>query len=172
MLVNAISQELLKSKVKYDPETGLFSWIKGSRAGKAGAIAGSLTKYGYIRFWIGEKIYMAHRLAWLYVHGYMPENAIDHINGIRDDNRMSNLQEVSRACNNAKCSRKPKPSGLPRCITSRGGKFRFQTGFNNEVVTGKTRETLEEAINDREEFWKKRFSHHLEEDGCKMIIDQ
>lgn len=43
---------------------------------------------------------MAHRLAWLYVHGRWPIADIDHINGIRDDNRFTNLREASRAENN------------------------------------------------------------------------
>lgn len=43
--------------------------------------------------------YKAHRLAWLYVYGYFPENDIDHINRMKDDNSIANLREVSRQCN-------------------------------------------------------------------------
>ena len=44
-------------------------------------------------------MYLAHRIIWLGSYGYFPENEIDHINGIRNDNRLCNLREVSRQCN-------------------------------------------------------------------------
>ncbi len=50
--------------------------------------------------------YAAHRLAWLYVNGEMPETPLDHKNGQRDDNRISNLRLASQSQNiaNAKIS--------------------------------------------------------------------
>lgn len=48
---------------------------------------------------IDYKNYSAHRLAWLYIHGYLPENQIDHINRQKIDNRICNLREVSSQCN-------------------------------------------------------------------------
>jgi hypothetical protein len=44
---------------------------------------------------------MAHRLAWLYVHGKYPTDAIDHVNRERDDNRISNLRECQNWQNSA-----------------------------------------------------------------------
>lgn len=41
----------------------------------------------------------AHRVIWAIVHGHWPEQDIDHINGIRSDNRLSNLRSVSRSEN-------------------------------------------------------------------------
>ena len=68
---------------------------RSSRA-QAGDIAGNKQVDGYIRIRIDGKDYLAHRLAWLYHHGYFPENQID---GFRDDNRIKNLREASRRCN-------------------------------------------------------------------------
>lgn len=71
----------------------------GSRA-KAGSVAGhSDRSRGYVDIRIDAKKYKAHRLAWLYVHGRWPEKLIDHINGVKTDNRLINLREASAAEN-------------------------------------------------------------------------
>jgi len=48
---------------------------------------------------IKGKRYYAHRLAWLYVYGYLPEQIVHHINHVKIDNRIGNLMEVSNYCN-------------------------------------------------------------------------
>jgi hypothetical protein len=61
--------------------------------------AGHLSKYdGYIQIRVENKLYRAHHLAWLYCFGYLPRE-LDHINGIRVDNRIENLREVTHAEN-------------------------------------------------------------------------
>jgi len=60
--------------------------------------AGTKTR-GYIRISIDNKIYFAHRLAWLFVYGNFPKYNIDHINRIRDDNRIENLREATQSYN-------------------------------------------------------------------------
>ena len=94
-----MKSERLKELLEYDPETGVFIW-KTRRGGlKAGSVAGTKHANGYVRIKCDGKSYMAHRLAWLYVHGQFPEKQIDHINGLREDNRLSNLRCVSRSEN-------------------------------------------------------------------------
>ena len=59
-----------------------------------------------------NKKYYAHRLAWLYVHGEFPKNGMDHINGLRNDNRIINLRAVSDKENSRNLSlRKDNVSG-------------------------------------------------------------
>ena len=95
-----ITQKELKRLLRYDPESGVFTWRvkKGARALK-GSVAGTLHPLRYIHINIDRKQYKAHRLAWLYVYGKWPENQIDHINHIRNDNRIKNLRDVKRIYN-------------------------------------------------------------------------
>ena len=94
---NYITQEQLKEFVSYDPLTGTFIRLKGK--GK-GLVAGSLNRTkGYIYLRVDGHRYMAHRLAWLYVYGAHPEDVIDHKNGIKDDNKISNLRVVTKSEN-------------------------------------------------------------------------
>jgi len=91
-----LTQKELKELLKYNQETGAFVWIKSlCHKAKIDAIAGSNHIAGYISIGIKGKLYLAHRLAWLYVVGVWPENQIDHINHIRDDNRLVNLREAT-----------------------------------------------------------------------------
>jgi len=95
-----LTQAQLKERLHYDPETGLFTWlIAPSKSVKIGSIAGSKNNQGYIAIGINNKLYSGHRLAWLYVHGRLPDSQIDHINRIRSDNRICNLREVTRQQN-------------------------------------------------------------------------
>ena len=93
-----MNQEKLKKLLDYDPETGVFFWLKGSSAGRMskGGRAGSYSKAnGYFYICIQRKCYRLHRLAFLYVNGSFPIGEIDHINGNTKDNRISNLRDVS-----------------------------------------------------------------------------
>jgi hypothetical protein len=94
--------EQLKELLEYNPDTGLFTWIKliGTSNRKVGGVAGT-KRDGYIRITIKGKIYSAHRLAYLYTTGNFPENQIDHINHIRHDNRWINLRDATNSQNGA-----------------------------------------------------------------------
>ena len=93
------TQKELKRVLRYDPETGEFTWKVSKGTAHAGSVAGHLHSDGYTHIGINGKIYKAHRLAWLYVHGKWPKDQIDHINHVRNDNRISNLREASNKDN-------------------------------------------------------------------------
>lgn len=80
----------------YDQDTGLFTWLKQkAHITKVGSMAGHKNKRGYIRIRFNSKFYLAHRLAWFYVYKQFPIKTLDHINRNKEDNRISNLREVS-----------------------------------------------------------------------------
>jgi len=106
-----IDQQYLRSIFYYNKETGLFvRTVKTSNRVKVGDVAGYKDRQGYLIININRTLYRAHRLAWLYVYGKFPENDIDHINGIKDDNRILNLRDVTNSENhrNMKMSKRNK----------------------------------------------------------------
>lgn len=94
-----LTHERLRELLNYDPETGIFTRSVGRANQVAGAPAGRLAHHGYLFVTIDYKKYLAHRLAWYFIYGEWPTNNIDHINGVRGDNRISNLRDVSQAFN-------------------------------------------------------------------------
>lgn len=65
---------------------------------KVGDKAGTLSKDGYIRVFVRGKSYLAHQLVFIMTHGYKAKE-VDHINGVKTDNRPENLREVTRSQN-------------------------------------------------------------------------
>ncbi|WP_186072123.1 HNH endonuclease [Burkholderia gladioli] len=95
----------LKTMIEYEPDTGLFRWLvdrNGHDGGvRVGDVAGTVCD-GYIRIHLDQRIYRAHRLAWLFMTGAFPKKGmdIDHRNRIRSDNRWQNLRLATRCQNN------------------------------------------------------------------------
>jgi hypothetical protein len=104
----SLTADQLRATLDYNPTTGLFVWkVRPSKAVKIGDVAGCVQKkIGYTTIGIAKRIYKAHRLAWLYVHGDWPAGLIDHVNGNKSDNRIDNLRVVL-ADGNSQNVRKP-----------------------------------------------------------------
>lgn len=100
MAADIITQTRLKTLVSYDKTTGVFTrLVSNSGYTKVGDEVGSKQISGYLAAQLDGKKYLVHRLAWLYVYGDFPEEHIDHINGIRIDNRICNLRTVNHIVN-------------------------------------------------------------------------
>lgn len=96
MVQKELTQQELIKLMDYNPETGLFVRKVRQRNLNAGTVN---RKHGYIDIRVLGKTYRAHRLVWFYVYGEWPLEDIDHINGIKTDNRLCNLRSVSRQQN-------------------------------------------------------------------------
>lgn len=99
-----ISRADLIHWLDYSAETGDFRWKARPRNATAvviGAVAGWINAHGYRVIKLGGRCYLAHRLAWFYVHGTWPADDTDHINRIRSDNRLANLRPATRSQNSA-----------------------------------------------------------------------
>ena len=126
-----LSQTDLKYVLHYEPDTGIFTW-KNTMKGLAtrGSVAGNMDKTrGYIRIRIHGLRYAAHRLAWLYMTGEWPKDQLDHINGIRNDNRFINLREVD--------NQKNQFNSKPRNSTGYKGVYRSRDRFKSSIRAGK-----------------------------------
>ena len=100
----ALDAKKARELLRYDPLTGEFRW--NPRSGRQGSWcnldrpAGHISKQsGYLTIRIDKKLHQAHRLAWLLHYGEWPPQHIDHINGLRLDNRIGNLRSVPNAIN-------------------------------------------------------------------------
>lgn len=156
-----LKQHELKSRLHYDPSTGIFTWLSNARKDLRGKRAGTVNDQGRRHIGIKGKIYKEHRLAWLYVHGYMPVGEIDHIDRNQANNKISNLREVTRSQN---LYNRPKPNrgNSPcKCVSyePRGNKWVSYGSLNGRRVYLGSFSDLELADLVSQEF---RDKHHGE----------
>lgn len=103
---NDLTAEYVRSRLDYNPDTGELTrkpidqpeWGNWWNSRFAGRVAGGLHPNGYVRVKLDNRLYNAHRLIWLYMMGEWPEE-VDHINGVKSDNRWANLREATRKQN-------------------------------------------------------------------------
>jgi hypothetical protein len=105
-------EELAQDVVKdlFDYKDGSLVWkVSPSRSVKIGAIAGTTGYDGRQRIGINGSLYLAHRIIFLWHHGYLPK-VIDHIDNDSSNNRIENLRECSKSQNqwNSKARRNNK----------------------------------------------------------------
>jgi len=132
-----MNKELLQSLLDYDPLTGIFKWkVSKPPRGKAGEIAGYNNGSGYIKISIAGKRHYAHRLAFIFM-GFDEPEIVDHINGVRHDNRFENLRSVSSQVQNLN------NTNYGKGIRKRYGKWYARIGGSHIGVFDKE----DEAIN-------------------------
>jgi hypothetical protein len=133
-----LTQAELKSILHYNPETGIFTWLKNhAHIPAIGKIAGHLNKRGYIAIKVQPNLYSGHRLAWLYMTGSWPKKLLDHINGIKNDNRWCNLREVTQSQNKQNMYRKPanaKKGLLGVCFKNNGWEASIKVDYKSIYI--------------------------------------
>lgn len=101
---------------------------------------------GYIQIHVCGRLYYAHRLAWLNVHGAWPENMIDHIDGVKSNNRIANLRDVTSQtnCQNQHRAHSRNKTGLLG-VQARGERFFARILVDGHHTHLGTYDTPEEA---------------------------
>lgn len=133
--------------VSYDPETGQFlRLVSLSNKAKEGAVAGCVNVKGYWRISICGRKYMGHQLAWLVTYGAWPSHAIDHVNGDRSDNRISNLRLTNHVENAQNMRRCPAGKGTPCSL----GVFLWRGKYVARIRSGGRQHTLGRFASDAE----------------------
>lgn len=148
-----ITAEYLRSRIAYNSENGEFTWLwkpENNRFDRtwntlyAGKCAGK-DKQGYRAISIDGVVYQAHRLAWLYVHGQWPTGEIDHINRVRDDNRIVNLRDATHVQNITNGSTQKRRNGLPKGAYRKGSRWQAKITVNWKIEYLGSYATAEEA---------------------------
>lgn len=141
-------------------DDGQLVWrVSTSYRSIAGNIAGTINNNGYRCISVKCKIYLAHRIVWLMIHGEFPTIQIDHINGNKLDNRISNLREATHKQNQ---QNKIKPQsdnkiGFLGVHFNKSGKFRAQICVNKKNKHLGMFDTAKEA---HEAYLKAKRQHH------------
>ena len=137
--------ELYNKHYAYDPINGvLYNKKRNMRP------VGYQDSLGYILVRFEGKLRKAHRICYLLYHGYVDsQKVIDHINGVRADNRIENLRLVTQQINSTNCiSDKQKRPNLG--VTKRGNRWGARIYYSGKSYWLGSFETKEEALTARE----------------------
>lgn len=167
-----LTQEQLKQILHYDPETGVFRWklVMANNRNKIWGIAGSINQ-GYVRIRLKNKTYECHRLAFLYVTGFWPENDVDHIDGCRSNNKWENLRQATRKqnCENIKL-RKNNTSGYRGVVWHKAtGKWSAMVRHNKKAIWLGLYEDVKEAAIVAAAKRSELFTHDIGRDQIKLL---
>ena len=156
-----ITQKLLQEWFDYNSATGMFVWkiSRGNQYTNPGMLAGFKDTYGHMGIEISGKRYLSHRLAWMYVYGEWPKNDIDHINGIKDDNRLCNLRDVTKSINNMNRKVHANNKLGIKGVSQQGKKFQAIIINNKKHTYLGSYDTIEQA---QEAYLKANLIRHLQ----------
>jgi hypothetical protein len=171
-----ITPELCRQLLRYEPETGKFYWNERDRSFFASqrSFASWNTKYagneallqfssdGYLRGVVMWQTLRAQRVAWAISYGVWPTGDVDHINGVKTDNRICNLRDVPRQVNSQNRRRRQNnSSGFNGVrLMPHNGRWRATIQADGQNVHLGVFETKEDAAAARKSA-EARFGYHL-----------
>lgn len=143
---NSKLPEHQKPKLQYNCETGKFTWLHNKKYWLIGKDAGCVNRSGYVVIRFGPKLYLGHRLAWYYHYGTEPIGIIDHIDGDKTNNKISNLRPSTYSLNsqNLKGPKKNNSTGFLG-VSFEHGRFVANIKYNNRKKFLGYYDTPEEA---------------------------
>lgn len=147
----SLTQARVQEFLTYLPSTGEFYWkrkpTKTTIIGSlAGSVSGTAPDGGYVFIRLFNKAYAAHRLAWLYVYGNLPDKQIDHIDHDRTNNAIHNLREADNHINmKNKSMYQTNKSGYTG-VEQHGLNWKARIGVNGTKVLLGVFVTYEEAV--------------------------
>ncbi len=142
----------------------------------ANKIAGRIDKLGYLRIKINNKMFAGHRIIWKMYYGEDPKYFIDHINGIKNDNRIENLRDIERGYNtiNLNSLKNNNKTGFTGVSKLKSGKYRSYITIEQKQTTLGHYDTVEEAALVRElkfiELYGEEFYYANEKN--KIILEE
>ncbi|WP_217992144.1 HNH endonuclease signature motif containing protein [Providencia rettgeri] len=113
---------------------------------------------GYVEIQIDGIRYKAHRLAWLYCYGVMPDKQVDHINSCKTDNRITNLREATRSQNQQNTGLTKSNKSGRKGVYFRDGKWQAQAQINGKKYHLGRHKSIDEASKVYEEFCKEKYN--------------
>ncbi|MGA2636598.1 HNH endonuclease [Methylocella sp.] len=133
-----LTAERARELFAYDPESGLLTrLVRTANRTRAGDIAGSPRKDGYLEVGIDNKTYLVHRVAFLIMEGRFPPHDTDHENLDRADNRWVNIRPATNSQNQANRGvRKNNKLGVKSVsLDKRSGKYRARIRVSGKQYT-------------------------------------
>lgn len=144
-----IAPESLRQLLRYDSETGKLYWlVNRGRNARTGSEAGTVLKRGVVSIRINGKFYLAHQLAWVFIHGQWAESELDHRDGDPRNNRPENLRKVDRngnLQNYRRATARNKNSGLLGAYRGCRGRWFSSIHTNGKTTYLGSFDTKEEA---------------------------
>lgn len=147
----------------YDPETGVLTWKERPRSEfkrdqdcnawnstNAGRVAGCVhSTLGYQIVGVDRAKMYAHHIAWAVTHGRHVVGQIDHINGVKADNRLTNLREIPQAENKKNQKRYSTNTSGATGVGRAGERWFAQIRANGKTKRLGVFDTFEEAVRAR-----------------------